>query len=203
MERRQVSRKTGPATKVYNSRPAKKNTCASTNGLLATVNLWRPTSQPLQYVATEKGAQIVARVFLAGIIQGSMLGNDTHGQDYRSRLKQILTTALPGVEVFCPVEDHPDSVGYDIDRARDVFFGHVDIARNSELVVAYLPSASMGTAVEIWEAHRAGQPIVAITPMTTNWVVRLLCDVVVSDLEDFAHACRDGRIAALFERVSA
>jgi hypothetical protein len=139
----------------------------------------------------------VPEIFLAGIIQGSLLGEAIHGQDYRAPIKALLADALPDARVYCPVEHHPDSLAYDRDRGREVFLGHVRMARDSDLVVAYLPSASMGTAVEMWEAHRAGVPLVAITPLMTNWTVKFLCDLVVEDLEAFAAACADGRVAAL------
>lgn len=137
------------------------------------------------------------KVFLAGIIQGSLVEPAIHSQDYRDRLKALLAEALPEAEVYCPVTAHPNSLDYDDARGRQVFLRHVEMARDCDLLVAYLPSASMGTAIELWEAHHNGTPIVAITPLTLNWVVRFLCDVVVADLAEFERACRDGRIAAL------
>ena len=137
------------------------------------------------------------RIFLAGIIQGSLVESAIHNQDYRSRIKRLLAESLPDAQVYCPVTAHPNSLAYDDARGRQVFLHHVELARNSDMVVAYLPSASMGTAVELWEAHRNGTAVVSITPLTVNWVIRFLSDLVVADLEEFAAACRDGRIAAL------
>ncbi len=139
------------------------------------------------------------RVFLAGIIQGSLIEPAIHDQDYRRRIKDLLADCLPDAEVYCPVTAHPQSLSYDDARGREVFLGHIRMARDSDLVVAYLPSASMGTAIELWEAHRAGAATAAITPLTLNWAVRFLCDLVVGDLDEFAAACRDGRVARLME----
>jgi hypothetical protein len=37
----------------------------------------------------------------------------------------------------------------------------------------------------MWEAFRAGAPVVTISPMAANWVVRHLSDVVLPDLAAF------------------
>lgn len=139
------------------------------------------------------------RIFLAGIIQGSLAEPAVHDQDYRPRIRQLVERFLPEAEVYCPVSAHPDSLRYDDRKGRAVFLHHVRLARQSDMVIAYLPAASMGTAIELWEAHRGGVPIVAITPLTVNWVVRFLCDLVVGDLDGLAEACRDGRLAGLLK----
>jgi hypothetical protein len=60
-----------------------------------------------------------------------------------------------------------------------------NLASQVDLVVAYAPEASMGTAIEMWEAFQAGVPLITISPMTANWVVRHLSSVVLPDLEAF------------------
>jgi hypothetical protein len=69
--------------------------------------------------------------------------------------------------------------------------------------VAYLPEASMGTAVEMWEAHRAGKLVLAITPLARNWVVRFLSHRVYHDLAEFEEAVRSGELMELFASVNA
>ena len=145
------------------------------------------------------GETRVKRIFLAGIIQGSLAEPAIHNQDYRGRIKALLARFLPGVRVYCPITAHPNSLSYDDRKGRRVFLRHIALARDSDLVVAYLPAASMGTAVELWEANRRGTPIIAITPLALNWAIRYLCDVVVADLDEFAEACRDGRVARLLD----
>ena len=137
------------------------------------------------------------RIFLAGIIQGSLVESAVHNQDYRAAIKRMLAAAVPDAEVYCPVTAHPNSLAYDDITGREVFLHHIELARGSDLVVAYLPSASMGTAIELWEAHRNGTPVVAISPLTVNWVIKFLSNLLVADLDEFESACRDGRIAAL------
>ncbi|RLD98349.1 MAG: hypothetical protein DRI92_04070 [Aquificota bacterium] len=123
------------------------------------------------------------RIFIAGIIQGSCKGKDVWSQDYRSRLKEILARAFPDWEIYCPVENHPESVEYTDEEARDTFMYHIDLVKKSSLIVSYLPSASMGTAVEMWEAYREGIPVWTVTPMLENWVVRITSTRIFSSLE--------------------
>ena len=136
------------------------------------------------------------RFFIAGIMQGSR-PDGIHGQDYRERLKHILTTAFPEDEVFCPFENHPESVGYDEDVGRGVFFDLVARASDSDVVVAYLPEASMGTAVEMWQAFRAGRLVVVISPLAENWVVKFLAHRICADLAEFEALVSSGSLARL------
>jgi hypothetical protein len=139
------------------------------------------------------------RIFLAGIIQGSLEQAVIHRQDYRSRIKAILRECWPDCEVYCPIENHPNSLSYSEDRAREVFEGHVAMAADSDMLLAYVPEASMGTAVEMWASYRRGVPIVTISPLGENWVVKLLSMRVVSSLEEFESLARSGELREIVE----
>ena len=136
-------------------------------------------------------------IFLAGIIQGSIPEGTIHRQDYRGRIKSILAKFLPGADVYCPIENHPQSLGYDDRRAQDVFSGHVKKAAESDLLITYIPEASMGTAVEMWEAYKNGTPIVTISPLAENWVVKLLSSRVVPGLDEFEALAESGELSAI------
>ena len=125
------------------------------------------------------------RIFLAGIMQGSHLGAVLHNQDYRSRLKSLLVAHLPGAAVYDPLADHANSLDYDFARGREVFLHHNAMCGQVDLVIAVIPEASMGTAIEIWEAHRHGRTVIAISPLSHNWAVRYLSDRIYADLESF------------------
>lgn len=135
--------------------------------------------------------------FLAGVIQGSMLEKQVHEQDYRERLKEILATAAPGRVVYCPVENHRQSVEYSDAEAREVFFDHLDIIRQCRVMIAYLPTASMGTAVEMEICRQEHIPVVAISPLRHNWVVRLYSAAVLPDLAAFAAWLTPANLASL------
>jgi nucleoside 2-deoxyribosyltransferase len=132
-------------------------------------------------------AMVKKRIFIAGVIQGSCRGKDIHNQNYRSRLKAVLQRAFPSYDVYCPVENHPNSVEYPIEEVINTFNYHIDLVKESGLVVAYLPTASMGTAVEMWEAYKKGVEVWAITPMKENWVVRITATKVFETIEELEH----------------
>lgn len=132
--------------------------------------------------------------FLAGIMQGSKVELAIHDQSYRDRLRDMLKARFPEAHVLCPRELNPDSVNYTWEEARDCFFSMIGEATRSDLLVAYLPSASMGTAVEMYEAYQADVPIVSITPLAENWVVKLFSRQVLPSLEAFEAFVQEGGV---------
>ena len=114
------------------------------------------------------------RVFLAGIMQGSHLGAVLHNQQYRQQLQDLLQRHLPQAEIYDPLADHANSLDYDNERGRSVFLHHAQLAAEVDLVVAVVPEATMGTAIEMWQAYQAGKAVLTISPLVHNWVVRFL-----------------------------
>mgnify|MGYP000200466149 CR=1 FL=1 len=137
------------------------------------------------------------RVFVAGIMQGSRRENDLDAQDYRRIIGEVLRAHLPQVEVIDPLELHPNSLTYDLDAARETLIGMAATAGAADAVVAYVPSASMGTALEMWEAYHHSKPVFTISPLRHNWVVQALSTRVLDDLEQFTEFVRAGE----FERM--
>jgi nucleoside 2-deoxyribosyltransferase len=143
------------------------------------------------------------RVFFAGIIQGSKKGQTVHSQDYRNELKRLITNSHRNIEIFDPVDGHQESINYDDARAREVFFGHLKIIDSCDMLIAFLPEASMGTAIEMREAFEKKIPIITISPMTSNWVIRLLSFKnfeTVKDFERFVSKNDIGKLVAEFHR---
>ena len=138
------------------------------------------------------------RFFLAGIMQGSHLAAVLHNQDYRSRLKASLARQLDGAEVYDPLADHSNSLDYDADQGSRVFFHHNQLAGEVDVLVAFVPEASMGTAIEMWEAYRHGRVVIAVSPMALNWSVKFLSHAVYADLDELEAALASG---ALAERI--
>lgn len=131
-------------------------------------------------------------VFLSGVMQGSNADTSLHAQDYRQQLRKIITAEHPEAEVVCPAELNPDSVAYDTEAARQAFMGELDLAAETDVLVAYAPVATMGTAVEMYRAHAAGRLVFTVSPMATNWAVRFLSARVFADLDQFEAFVRDG-----------
>ena len=138
-------------------------------------------------------------MFLAGIMQGSLEYDGLHPQDYRGRIKELLRRYAPGSRVYCPVENHPKSLGYSERKGREVFFDHLEMAASCDVLLAYLPEASMGTAVEMWEAHRNGRVVLTVSPMGTNWTVKFLSTRILKDLEEFEEFLKAGGLQRLVE----
>ena len=141
------------------------------------------------------------KIFLAGIMQGSHLGAVLHNQNYRQRLKQLLTEHLPGADVYDPLADHADSLDYDEEQGRAVFMKHNRMCSEVDALIAFVPEASMGTAIEMWEAHRAGRVVITISPLTHNWAVRFLSDLVYEEIGQFESELATGKLARRLEEL--
>ncbi len=139
----------------------------------------------------------VWRVFIAGIMQGSRRANDMTAQDYRHEIGAWLTTHMQGGEVVDPFELHPDSVGYSDEDARRTLIDLARLAGQTDAVVAFVPEASMGTALEMWEAYHQGRLVITISPLVHNWVVKSLSTRVLTDLAEFRAFVESGE----FERI--
>ncbi len=140
------------------------------------------------------------RFFIAGIIQGSKRDSVIHSQEYRDLIKEILNKVFPDSEIYCPVENHPDSISYDDTKAREVFMKHLDIVRKAHCLVAYLPEASMGTSIEMWEAYNQKTVTVTITPLARNWVIRILSDKICPDIESFRTFAESGEMKRFLQK---
>jgi nucleoside 2-deoxyribosyltransferase len=125
------------------------------------------------------------KIFLSGVIQGSALGREIHSQNYRAELRAILHEAMPDAVIYDPFDGHENSVDYDDEQGRKTFLNHIAKVHDSDLVIAYLPHASLGTAIEVWESYKKGIPVWAISPMKTNWVVRFCTEKIFDDIKSF------------------
>ena len=130
------------------------------------------------------------RVFIGGVMQASNPGKDIMDQGYRQRISAALQARWPEVEVIDPFALHPNSVDYDDGSAKETLFAMVDLAAHSDLLIAYVPVASMGTAMEMYAAYQHGVPVITISPLATNWVVIALSNCVYPDLQSFLAAIR-------------
>ena len=112
------------------------------------------------------------RFFLAGIMQGSHAAARCHGQEYRADITQLIESHFPNAEVYDPYAKHSTSLDYSHETGRDVFFRHNYMCREVDVLVAFVPEASMGTAIEMWEAYRHGAAVITISPLKHNWAVK-------------------------------
>jgi hypothetical protein len=137
------------------------------------------------------------RVFIAGIMQGSRRDGGIDTQDYRREISQIIRRHVPGVEVLDPLALHPDSVTYSPEQARQTLLELVTLAGQVDVLVAYVPSASMGTALEMWSAYQSGVRVYTISPLADNWVVSSLSERIFPDMAAFAACVASGTLSGL------
>lgn len=139
-------------------------------------------------------------IFLAGIIQGSLAQATIHNQDWRVPIKKAIQRHVPQAEVYCHYTMHPNSIAYNLAELVKTLDDGIERAGRCDLLVAYLPSASMGTAIEMYRAYQSGATILTITPMTANWVVRAYSDRIFPDVEAFEAFLASGELAELMRR---
>jgi hypothetical protein len=123
--------------------------------------------------------------FIAGVIQGSSQDRALSDQGYRKRLTRLLKKSFPDAMVISPYDLHPNSIDYDLEKGKTTFLEMVDRATECDVLIAYLPEASLGTAIEMWESYRKGVLIWTISPMQENWVVRFFSHRVFASMADF------------------
>ena len=140
------------------------------------------------------------RVFIAGIMQGTRLDDQIDNQSYRLQISAALQTHIPGVSILDPWALNPNSVSYDEEKARHTFLTMTREAAKADLMIAYLPHPSMGTAMEMWEAFNAGLYIIAVTPLVHHWAVRFTANEIVPDLETLLADIANGRIAQILQQ---
>jgi hypothetical protein len=136
------------------------------------------------------------QVFIAGVMQGSRNDRLIDKQDYRQRIAAALKKHVPDVEIFDPYLLNPDSVDYDGDRARETFKTNTAKAADADVMIAYLPTASMGTAIEMWTAFTANRHIVVVSPLVHNWVIQVTANELMPDLDSLISAIEDGSFYA-------
>jgi len=137
------------------------------------------------------------QVFIGGIMQGSERGLGINDQSYRQTIGRLLKARYPDVEIVDPLALFPDSLAYDDDRARQIFFDLAEAAAGADLMVAWLPEASMGTALEMVRAFDAGTPVVSISPMAHNWFIRFLSQRIFPNLAAFDEWLQDDGLLAV------
>lgn len=141
------------------------------------------------------------RIFLAGIMQGSHTGPLLHDQHYRRHLKELLLAHFPGAEIYDPLADHVNSIAYDEPTGRQVFYHHNRMCRSVDMLLAFVPEASMGTAIEMWEAYQHGAAVITISPMVHNWAVKFLSHAIYTDAHAFEAALKAGEVVRRVAQV--
>jgi hypothetical protein len=141
------------------------------------------------------------RFFLAGIMQGSHAAARCHGQEYRQHIARLIEEHFPEAEIYDPHAKHSTSLEYTHETGRDVFFRHNRMCAEVDVLVAFVPEASMGTAIEMWEAYQHGAAVITISPLKHNWAIKFLSHALYEDLSAFEAAMQSGEVGGVIEKV--
>ena len=141
-------------------------------------------------------------VFIAGVMQGVRRDDQIDDQHYRVRIGETLQKYIPDIRITDPWALNPNSVNYDATQARDTFLTMTKEAGRADLLIAYLPVPSMGTAMEMWEAFQAKTYIIAVTPLIHHWAVRFTANEILPDLDSLVEAIENGRIHQLLHSLT-
>ena len=72
-----------------------------------------------------------------------------------------------------------------------------------DLLIAFVPEASMGTAIEMWEAWRHDKLVITISPLKHNWAVKYLSHIVFEQESDFFEALQNGNLRQQLIKLNA
>ncbi|MEM7332661.1 MAG: hypothetical protein AAF490_11245 [Chloroflexota bacterium] len=135
----------------------------------------------------------MTKVFIAGIMQASRSDRFIESQNYRQQITAVLQEQIPQVDIIDPFATNPNSVDYNDQQAEFTFISNTRKASQVDFLIAYLPVASLGTAMEMWQAYEAGVTILTVSPLQHHWAIKFTSDEVFPDLESLFDAIRNGR----------
>jgi hypothetical protein len=135
-------------------------------------------------------------------MQGSIREMAIHEQDYRDEIAALVRRYHPEVEIIDPLKLHPHSVSYSREEAVATFLAMLDEAAAADVLIAYLPEASLGTAVEVWRAYTAGKPVYVISPMVNNWMLWATSTCIFADLAALEAYVAGGNLVSLLGDLS-
>jgi nucleoside 2-deoxyribosyltransferase len=134
------------------------------------------------------------QIFIAGIMQGARSDHLIDDQTYRVQITHAINAHLPEAHVYDPWALSPGSVDFDSETARNTFHTHLQQVENADALIAYLPRASMGTAMEMWQAYQNNVPILAVSPMQHHWAIRFTAHEVLPDLDSLMAYIAGGKL---------
>jgi sulfur carrier protein ThiS len=132
-------------------------------------------------------------VFIAGVMQSNRRDTLIDSQNYRLQIAAALKNQIPDVQIIDPWAKNRDSINYNDEQARHTFLSMTAKASDADLLIAYLPQPSMGTAMEMWQAYQADTIIIAVTPFVHHWAIRFTANQILPDLDALFALLENGR----------
>ena len=118
-------------------------------------------------------------------MQGNKKIHGIRSQNYRMQITKVVKNLLPDAEIVDPDITDPHRLSYTKEQSVEMFFKYCDLAGQADLLISYIPEASMGSAVEMWQAYKSDVPVLTISEMDYNWVVKLLSTRIYPNIESF------------------
>lgn len=146
------------------------------------------------------GSGTCRKYFISGVMLGSKQKLEKHEadlvpQNYRQQIADVIQKKDPQAVIVDPLDalkHRAEQMGHTIDdinasdeAVRDAFTEVIEMVKDCDVIVSNLPEASMGSAIELWEARKANLQIFTISPMKDNWTIRSVTDHNFLDLVDF------------------
>ena len=141
------------------------------------------------------------KIYISGVMQGSIKGDGIQEQGYRPIITEGIKVLHPEAEIFDPRAAFPDSPSFDDDRAKQALFFMADEAASSDVVIAYLPEASMGTALEMIRAYDNGKLVITITSLEKNWFIKGVSAKIFHSLDEFGSWIQQTDLYELIRRT--
>lgn len=133
------------------------------------------------------------RVFIAGVMQSNRQDRLIDDQNYRLKIAAALKKRIPDVKIIDPWAENQNSMHYGEEQARHTFLSMTVKASEADLLIAYLPQPSMGTAMEMWQAYQANTTIIAVTPFVHHWAIRFTASQILPNLDALFALLENGR----------
>jgi hypothetical protein len=124
-------------------------------------------------------------------MKGGIIEQGLFDQSYRSKLYALIKDVYPDAEIIGYDELYSEGVDGFEQRA---FFELIEQASGCDVVIAFLPTASMGTAIEIWEAYRKGKIVLTVSPLNRNWTVKFLSSRIFNDIQSLELFLQEGSL---------
>jgi hypothetical protein len=125
------------------------------------------------------------KIYISGVMQGSIKGHGIGEQGYRQIISEAVRILHPHAEIYDPFTVFPGAAEFDDQQSKQALFEMADAAASADIVIAYLPEASMGSALEMIRSYDNGKMIISISTLKKNWFIRGVSTKIFHSLDDF------------------
>lgn len=137
-------------------------------------------------------------IYITGIQRGSK--KELHPQTYRKQIIDAIRETWDSATLQCPTIDESRDKEEQLKDTVKEFEQRLSLLKKANIIVAYIPEASMGSAIELYNASLRGKYVVTISPMRSNRIIRLFSHDIYDSVESFINACQVGKFKKDYSR---